>query len=1130
MRLTDVRPRFVSMMLVCVLPVLGVPAAPAAAVEPMPGPVVHHDLAVSFDPTSHRLKVRDHIHVPGALVTAPFVVALNADLAVEPASGGLKLVPVASSAQRPDGGTDDGAPKSPIHVAVYDVEGAIPGQDLTGDISYEGIVNYPVEETGGEYARSFAESAGLIEQRGVFLAGTTHWVPQVSDALVTFTLTVDLPAGWRSVSEGERISSGRGPERWSAATPSEEVHLIAAPFTEYSSDAGAVKAFAFLRRPDQALADRYLGATAQYLDMYRGLIGPYPYAKFALVENFWETGYGMPSFTLLGEKVIRFPFILHSSYPHELLHNWWGNSVFVNLAGGNWCEGLTAYLADHLIAEQRGQGVEHRRAILQRVTDYVTPANDFPPSRFRSRHDGVTEAIGYGKTAMMWNMLREKVGDEQFVKALQAFYRDNRFRLASFDDIEKSFETVSGRDLRPFFDQWVRNTGTPELRLDAATGQGNRINISLSQTQPGRLFALDVPVIIATGNGVETRTIAMPADRPRVDASFDLNGPPQRVEIDPQFQLYRRLSPLEVPPSLSKAFGASKVLIVISASTASVYAGLAKAWARDGVTTVMDSALDILPSDHAVWVLGAGNKFAPLVSDALKPYGASLDAGAAPYPAAPAGTTTGRSLVAVARHPRNPDSVVVYVSASSEAAANALARKLPHYGKYSWLVFAGDEATNEGTGEWPAGETPLARNLTSQGRSIKLAQRKPLAEVTPQFDTTRMQADVAWLAAPQREGRGVGTSGLEAAADYIEERFARIGLVPFIEGERTADSYSQRFEVTGESGRPLPLRNVIGVLPGSNPDLKGQALVVSAHYDHLGFGWPDARAGAKGQLHPGADDNASGVAVLLELARLMAGTKPERSIIFAAFSGEEEGLRGSRAYVTAARQAGARFPLSGHIADLNLDTVGRLGDGKVTVFGAGSARELPFIFMGASAVTGIGVQVAAQDIGASDDRAFVEAGVPAVQLYASVATDYHRPSDTADKIDDAGLGKVTSILKEAVDYLAARPEPLNFSGTTVAAQPRPATLVATRRAATGIVPDMTDQGEGVRVGGVQPGSGADAAGLQPGDRLLALGGAKTSNLRALAEALKELQPGQTVEVEFVRDATRLHSMLRLGER
>ena len=1141
MQSTFVRPSLARLMLVSFLAAFCAVVRPAAAAEPSQSPVIHHDLVVTLDPAAHRLKARDRIRIPGALVTAPFTISLNADLNVQAVSGGLKLFPIKSRVQGSDSGLDrdDHDPASRVLVNVYRVGDAIPGQELTGELNYEGVINYTIQQSGGEYARAFSQSPGLIESRGVYLAGSTHWVPRVGDALMTYTLAVELPAGWKSVSQGERTSAtlpspasgaGTAPERWSVATPTEEVHLIAAPFTEYSEDAGAVKAFAFLRKPDQALADRYLDATVQYLEMYSGLLGPYPYSKFALVENFWQTGYGMPSFTLLGDEIIRFPFILHSSYPHELLHNWWGNGVFVNITGGNWCEGLTAYLADHLIAEQRGQGADHRRAILQRVTDYVTPENDFPPSRFLSRHNAVTEAIGYGKTAMMWNMLREKVGDAQFIKALQAFYRDNRFRAASFDDIEKSFEAVSGLDLRPFFDQWVKDVGTPELKLDHVASHGERIDITLSQVQPGRLFVLDVPVVIETDKGVETRAVSMPSDRARVDASFDLKGSAQRVEIDPQFQVYRRLSPFEIPPSLSKAFGAKKVLIVMSADSAAVYAGLVKAWSREGVETVTDSQLDVLPADRAVWVFGAGNKFAPVVAEALKTYGASLDAAALRTTNA-VHEAAGRSLVVGVRHPNNPDSVVFYVAASSEAAANALARKLPHYGKYSWLVFAGDEATNEATGEWPVGDTPLARNLTPQARPIKLEPRKALAEVKPAFDTERMRSDVEWLAAPAREGRGAGSRGLDAAANYIAERFERLDLSPLTPGARGDDRYFQPFNITGENGEPLPARNVIGVVPGAKEALNGQALIVSAHYDHLGFGWPDARVGAKGQLHPGADDNASGVAVMLELARLMADARPERSVIFAAFAGEEAGLLGARHYVRAAQAPGAPFALAGHIANLNIDTVGRLADGKVTIFGTGSAREWPFIFMGASAVTGIPTQAVAQEINASDHTAFVEAGVPAVQLFASLASDYHRPSDTADKIDYAGLGKVAAILKEAADYLAARTEPLNFSGSVAAAQPRaPATPTATRRVATGIVPDMTHQGEGVRVGSVQPGSGAETAGLKPGDRLLVLGGVKTSNLRALADALKDLAPGQTVDVEFARDAAILKSTLRLGER
>jgi peptidase M28-like protein/peptidase M1-like protein/PDZ domain-containing protein len=1102
---------------------------PAAYAQAPQSSVVHHDLVVTLDPPNHRLKVRDRIRIPAVVVAA--TISLNADLSVQAAAGGPRLVTTRSRVPGADTGMDRDVAGVPVN--VYRVEGANPGQDLTLELQYEGAINFSVRQSGGEYARSFSQSPGLIEARGVYLAGSTYWVPRVDDALVTYTLAVELPASWRSVSQGERTASERLPsgvsERWSVTTPTEEVHLIAAPFTEYSRDAGAVKAMAFLRKPDKALADRYLDATAQYLEMYRGLLGPYPYSKFALVENFWETGYGMPSFTLLGEQVIRFPFILHSSYPHELLHNWWGNGVFVD-GGGNWCEGLTAYLADHLIAEQRGQGAEHRRAILQRVTDYVTPENDFPLTRFQSRYNAVTEAVGYGKTAMVFNMLREKVGDAQFTKALQQFYRDNRFRAASFDDIRKSFEAVSGLDLRSYFDQWIKDVGTPELKLEQAVAERARLTITLSQVQAGHAFALDVPVVIETDQGIETKTVSMPADKARVEATFDLKAPARRVEIDPQFQLYRRLSPLEIPPSLSKAFGAKKVLIVLSAQSASRYAGLAKAWSRDGVETVMDSEINTLPSDRAVWLFGEGNKFAPVVADALRRYGASLDA-AGLRTSSTAYDAAGRSLVAVARHPANPDSVVIALTASSEAAADALARKLPHYGKYSWLVFAGDDATNEATGEWPIGDTPLARNITPQAQPIKLTPRKALAEIKPLFDTARMKADIDWLAAPEREGRGAGSRGLDAAARYVAERFERLGLVPLSASAQSDDRYFQPFSMTGENDAPVPTKNVIGVLPGTNSALNGQALVISAHYDHLGFGWPDARGGAKGQLHPGADDNASGVAVMLELARLMANARPERSVIFAAFAAEEAGLQGARHYVRSAQAPGAAYPLSGVIADLNLDMVGRLADGKVTIFGAGSARELPFIFMGAGAVTGVPVQSVAQEINASDHTAFVEAGVPAVQVFASQAGDYHRPSDTPDKIDETGLGKVAAVLKEAIDYLAVRPEPLTFLGGVAAAQP-PAGRApgAPRRVATGIVPDMTYQGEGVRVSSVQPGSGAEQAGLKTGDRLLVLGGTKTPNLRALADALRDLQPGQTVEVEFAREVAMLRATLRLGER
>jgi len=206
----------------------------------------------------------------------------------------------------------------------------VPGQELTGELSYEGVINHAVKESGGEYARAFAQSPGLIESRGVYLAARPLGAAG-ADALMTYTLAVELPAGWKSVSQASarrvrRTLVGRHADR-GGASDCRAIHRIFSRCGRGESDGISAQARSGAGRP----LPRRDGAIPR--DVSRP-VGPYPYSKFALVENFWETGYGMPSFTLLGEQVIRFPFILHSSYPHELLHNWWGNGVFVDFAAG----------------------------------------------------------------------------------------------------------------------------------------------------------------------------------------------------------------------------------------------------------------------------------------------------------------------------------------------------------------------------------------------------------------------------------------------------------------------------------------------------------------------------------------------------------------------------------------------------------------------------------------------------------------------------------------------------------------------------------------------------------------------------------------------------------------------------
>jgi Zn-dependent M28 family amino/carboxypeptidase len=322
------------------------------------------------------------------------------------------------------------------------------------------------------------------------------------------------------------------------------------------------------------------------------------------------------------------------------------------------------------------------------------------------------------------------------------------------------------------------------------------------------------------------------------------------------------------------------------------------------------------------------------------------------------------------------------------------------------------------------------------------------------------------------------------------------------------------------------LANVIGILPGSDPARAGESLVIGAHYDHLGRGERNGRAADRGRIHPGADDNASGVAVLLELARALAGRPQPRSILFVAFTGEEAGRLGSKHF---AGNAG-RYPVDGAIAMINLDTVGRLRERPLLALGTGTADEWVHILQGAGYVTGVAVKPVADDIGSSDQTSFIEAGVPAVQLFAGAHEDFHRPGDTADKIDAGGLVRVAQVLKEVATYLAGRPAALTSRlGKTQALHAAPSTT-GKRRVGLGIVPDYAGGVDGVGITEVREGTPAAQAGIQAGDIITAVNGTAVHDLRGYAQVLKELAPGDAIDIVLTRGATQHRASVRLIER
>ncbi|MCF6158764.1 MAG: M20/M25/M40 family metallo-hydrolase [wastewater metagenome] len=1103
---------------------------------------IHHEMEVLLQPDEHRLSVKDTITLPEAIVPVhggDIYFSLHSGLQPASANKGVRITP---EIRKPD----STVPVQAGYTHVEDYRVTLPAGVHCFTVHYHGKIHHPIQQ-GEQYARSFSETLGAISPQGVYLSGCSYWYPRFNDDLITFTMNVRVPDAWNMVTQGERFLHTEEDTGvhigWRSEEPQDELCIAGGRFTEYHRDTNGVQVMAFLRTPDETLADKYLETATLYLGMYHNLIGPYPYKKFAVVENFWETGYGMPSFTLLGTKIIRFPFILHSSYPHEILHNWWGNSVFVDYQTGNWCEGLTAYLADHLIQEQKGTGAEYRRTALQKYTDYIIKGTDFPLAEFRTRHSPVTEAIGYGKAMMFFHMLRLQVGDDIFTRALQKFYRENTYRRASFDDIRRIFNDVTGKNLQQEFDQWITRPGAPVLRVRDTSAQsgteGYVLSAIIEQVQSGPAYTLQIPIAVTMEGEEYAYQATVTMDTKRLELSLPLPSRPLQLDIDPEFDIFRRLDPYEIPPALSNSFGAEKILILLP-STASKellqgFQDLGESWQKSRPGKIMikqDNEIDTLPSDHAVWLLGWENQFLPQFTPGILDYHVTVSDQSISINGK-AVERNKHAAVITTRHPDNPNLTLTLLAADTIAAISKLKENLPYYSKYSYLCFEGDELHSIIKGNWPVINSPMSvpvlqpREQITKVEKGKQAPRQPLAHLPLLFSEKRLLRDVQYLASEKLQGRGFGTPGLDMAADYIASEFQKAGLQPF---DNTDNSFFQVWEDSGdEPVRQVILKNVIGIIPGSDPELAEQSIVVGAHYDHLGSGWPDVHKGDKGKIHYGADDNASGVAVLLELARLFGKNwKPSRTVVFIAFTGEEAGLRGSRYYVTHEQY----LPTNKIAGMVNIDTVGRLEDNKLMIFGTGSAKEWGYIFMGASYTTGVSVEPIPHDFGASDQKSFLDAGIPAVQLFSGPNPDYHRPTDTVDKVKPSSMVKTAKILKEVIEYLAHRPVPLTSTLEKSKGQTPegPEKASAGRKVSLGTVPDFTYHDNGFRIKGIVPGSPAEKAGLHDGDVILTMNDIRISGLPDFSGYLKKLQPGERISITFMRDGKRYETDAIVEER
>ena len=535
---------------------------------------------------------------------------------------------------------------------------------------------------------------GVMGDEGVFLPSNSGWFPQSQDAMAVYDATITLPQAYSTVMEGaliKRVTAGHlKTEQWQTAHPSDGLSLVAGRYAIDKERYKDIDIYTFFLDKDDALSRLYIDKTKEYLDIYDKLIGPYPFEKFAVVESFLPTGYGMASFTLLGSAVIRLPFIPDTSLGHEIAHNWWGNSVYQPDGAGNWAEALTTFTADHLYAEKKGTDKEFRFLKLLGFKNFAE-ASTMPIAGFSDATEPVSRAVGYNKGAMLFVMLKDEIGDKAFSTALKIFYSRFTFKRATWADIQTSFEEASGRGLDWFFDQWLNRPGGPDISFDGPvmkwqSGQKYLIQFTIRQTNP---HVITLPLVIEKKDGDVRLNIRLTKEL----ETFSIEMPtlPAALEIDPEYKVFRILSDAETPASLSACFGDKDAVIVMPSQkdAADRYAGLAALMSKDYGQSVITDDSPGAYADKTVFVLGGSgeNKAYETAVNTNFSKAASFDDGSFSFGKDRFGLTGNTFALALKDISGRRRAICAFFGDGPKDRLFETGKKLRYYGEYSYLVF-----------------------------------------------------------------------------------------------------------------------------------------------------------------------------------------------------------------------------------------------------------------------------------------------------------------------------------------------------------------------------------------------------------------------------------------------------------
>lgn len=579
---------------------------------------------------------------------------------------------------------------------------------------------------------------GYLAKDGIAL--TDGWYPSLGQAS-RFRLTATLPEGFEGISEAEEVlieevADGQRKRVFVFPHPLEGIHLIAAAYHVERETHEGTEITAYFLPENRDLAKGYISHAKRHLDLYAGRLGPYPFRRFAIVENILPSGYAAPTFTLLGTDTVKLPPMSGTPLGDNILRQWLGMLVSDEKEKGIWSEGLTAYLAGHISEELQGRAWDFRKQTLISYQSYVNPENDFSLSSYKGGADRTAGAIGNGKAAMVFHMLRKTVGDDIFFRAVRDFLAAKKFSSASWEDIRTAFESAAGRELGWFFRQWTEGTGA--LRIEVGDLQlqyrGAKSIISFPLRQKGGPFRAVIPLTVKLRNGELRKDVEV--EKETTVVSLEAEGVPVELVVDPDYDLFRSLSGSEFPPVASRLFGDSRKIFVLP--------GEKSEDCKDLTGILREAGFQVRDEQEVTYEALKASSFMILGKDT------ALVRRTLGKPDVPAGDIS----FSVFENPLNRGAVIGIAETACSQDAGKVLRRLADYGKYSRLAFSGRVNVLKGASDSDRGmhfhltedvigvEIPRITKLSSVIDSLLRKKIIYVGEGHDRFEHHRVQLDV----------------------------------------------------------------------------------------------------------------------------------------------------------------------------------------------------------------------------------------------------------------------------------------------------------------------------------------------------------------------------------------------------